>query len=259
MRDLPLHQATAFFGFLNRATVPLLQHRGQDRELFGSGTLFQTRETLILITAGHFIERLTEHGNIAVADDEQIRYVVGRFRTWRSPDSAPYDVGFIDLTAVRRDFDRYSPLGLQHVFRGGDVQQVFVAGFPHEHAYPLTREFLRQPHVFPTRLYTGDPKPEGVETDVDPEHHLLFDFPATGYQYVNGAWAERAVASCQGVSGGPVWGLLPRPDGAVWSPEGAGRLIAIQSSQVKGRFLRATRWRSVHGCLLTWRPELFQP
>lgn len=258
MRDLPLHQATAFFEFLNRATVPLLQRRGDDRELFGSGTLFEARGTLILITAGHFIARLAEHGNIAVADESHIRYVPGRFRTWRSNESEPYDIGFIDLTEVRADFARYAPLGLRHVFSGGEVKQILIAGFPLERAYPITQEFLRQPHVFPTRLYTGDPNPDGVDTAFDPEHHLLFDFPTTAYQYLAGAWPERPVSCCQGVSGGPVWGLLPRAEGAVWSPENAGRLVAIQSSQVKGRFLRATRWRSVHGALLTWRPELFQ-
>lgn len=254
------HEAMAFFYFLNRATVPLLQLRpdGQ-RELFGTGTLFEVGETLFLVTAGHFMEQMAAGGNIAVAEADQIRYVPASFPVWRSVETEPYDVGLIDLTSQRHGFSPYSPLGPEHVLlKTRSVSDVvFVAGFPVEKA-DTTREFLQHPHVFPTAHYQGDPNPPGAGSSFDDDHHLLLDFPKEALQFSEDHWRKREVSSCEGVSGGPVWILLPRGESSeeVWTGERAAKLYGIQSSQLKGRFLRATLWGTIVGCILTWRPEL---
>ncbi len=55
------------------------------------------------------------------------------------------------------------------------------------------------------------------------------------------AWRGDAGQDLRGISGAPVWAVAD-PEGGVWSPNRAMKLIAVEVSVLRGEWIRSTLW-----------------
>jgi hypothetical protein len=229
-------QRAAIVAHARRATIPIvgtLEDSGA-QAVQGSGVLYKARGKHMLVTATHvadsFIEGKLQLGLPAgKALAEPVGHIAlpahsGDVSVIVLPE--PYvevinGCGYWDFVDGDADIDREHDNYSEYVILG----------------YPTAANRVGDSHVdgtslsIHTRLYEGPT--DGVASSAEPrEWDVLFSWPPMGVK-----------EQTPGISGGGVWGI--RETNELWTPSRALRPVAVETSVVPGRWIRATAWDAV--------------
>ncbi|WP_189602167.1 hypothetical protein, partial [Mesorhizobium sp. M8A.F.Ca.ET.161.01.1.1] len=84
---------------------------------------------------------------------------------------------------------------------------------------------------------------EPTVKDPAPGYDLFFYLQPKG-ALVDGSGA-REVTSLKGMSGGPIWAVRSVEEGKFWSAQIASKIVAVQSSEMAGKWSRGVHWHAV--------------
>jgi hypothetical protein len=240
---IPEREFRALKAFLLRSTVPLVYEFGDRIGIRGSGCLYQHRDALFFVTAGHVLAGVDPLSlGIPLRQHDSEVYTVGRGVIGLSKDDdvdvAVYRIDDEDFAMkLRQGYLVLSAENVAHVSRESD--HFVVAGFPHatidRDGNTLKPRDLTQIHTLP---YTGD-----VIGNRGP-HDLFYQLKPTAADL----WGnDRELPKLPGISGGPVWQVLDS-DALIWTPESCLRLVALQVScdPRNERYMRALTWEAVN-------------
>jgi hypothetical protein len=82
--------------------------------------------------------------------------------------------------------------------------------------------------------------------DPVPQFDLFFYVQA---DMTNVDGTQRTVTTLKGLSGGPIWAVREIAETELWAPSKAMKIVAIQSSQLRGEWSRGFRWSAVRQIL----------
>lgn len=217
--------------------------------VLGSGSLVKLRSGLFLVTARHVAEAMRSasgHGRLAVRtrDGHGLIPLPSRL-DWNCPaaeDALDADVCALplDRKLARRLQQSWTPLADASFAHAGALAQqpevaYLIAGYP---AAATAAPGLLT--VYTRRLTTA---PAAAMAPVHPRFDWFFEYARRARDSLTGN--ARHTPELEGVSGAPVWHIVPGKDSASWMPERGLRVVGIQSSYLHSSFIRAKDWSLV--------------
>jgi hypothetical protein len=238
-------EATAIERFVLHVTVPIFLEVGDSGGLLATGTLFKIGGRSFLITARHVFDDLPDLTMLAYPENpiHGGLYTLGSF-TVLKPSEKHIDVAVVELKSpetVERLEANWKFLSLVNVAAPSLITgdgAFFVSGYPGS----LTKTQLGWTKGKLATAYTQRlPSPpieaaQPVISGLD----LFFDY---GHDATSVTGASVKTPELPGVSGPSVWEL--RPVNGVWTPEGAIRVVGIQSAYIHSKYFRAKSWWAV--------------
>lgn len=238
--DQPRERAVVLSA-LSPSAVPIFQFSQEVPVGLGTGTLFQVGDAGFLVTAAHVIRDLRRGGTIRLLDGE-----VAFTPRWRGTSNLDHDIAVLRLN--EEDFERigarHTVLGLGNVwaFRSTPYDEFFLSGFPSDAQSVLRGSATLRTAVALCFRYLGTPPGflEGARLvrRFDAKLEILLH-----HQEGLGPWVA-------GMSGSSLW---CRTEGSI---PGAFRVLGVQTSGLRGRWVRATLWSAVARVFHATWPEL---
>jgi hypothetical protein len=256
--------------FLADCTFPLMGvvPGTNKRAISGTGTLFRIAGVDLIVTAAHVAHELHQAG-LAIPFGLKSDLVVPRRLTGlvelghdfevvvTSEDTS--DIALIKLKPTDLERFHYRSLTLDNVLTPATTDagsSAFVlSGFPAEVVDAERRSDVERPRIFETFLYPkdlaeADPPPD---PPLDPAHHFLLSNLGEGRDPKTGE--VKPWPKLQGISGCSAWMLVEPADKGVWAPERQLKIAGMETSALKGKWLRCTRWVSIAELISTAIPE----
>jgi hypothetical protein len=246
--------------FLARRIVPIVCEREGRRGIFGSGLLVRSGGDTFLVTAQHVVAEIVarcgslRHLAVPVGASAGSALALGRCEVLcPASDARELDADVCALRLTPRTAERLSErwTALQADAAAADPtplpagDRYLIAGYP---AVALRRHF----HDVSGALYRVQTQrlaglPGRALAPVHARHDLFFRYGYRGLsERQRGA---EDTPPLEGLSGAPVWRLLPAAAGTAWSPHRHLRLAGVQTSYLHSSFIRAKNWSLVASLL----------
>lgn len=241
--DLRHNAVVAVDHLAAKSTVPLLREIGELASIEGSGTLFEVRGSHYLVTAAHAAENLSR-GDVCIPCGPNKKEVwalgQGRLATIDKYDLAVFRID--EEMSVDRLKKVWQFLTLDHVWLG-DIHPsatFLLYGFPV--ATTTQRGILvdSTPISYVTARY--DKTPTGLKYPLEPDVDTFLEHKAEAMDRQTNRLV--AVPDLPGISGCSVWAVLDptTTSSAIWSPDTHARIVAIETSYLRGSWIRCRRW-----------------
>ena len=243
---LPKLELAALKAFFLRTTIPLVYESGDTVGVQGTGCLFETEAGLYFVTAGHALEGVdpSKLGIPLRQVDSEVFTGGEGVMAWSKNDDIDVGVYRVDGVELARQLrDAYVILTPANF--GEPVLQennYVVAGYPCA-TVSLVGRTLKPKDL--TQLHTKPYDGEVIGNRTPADLFLKLDRTA------HSLWgSDITVPDLRGISGGPVWQVVPNTDD-VWTPEASLRLVGIQvSCDPKGeKYVRTLRWAAVQAAI----------
>lgn len=257
----PLRQAMtgAAYAFANRSVVPLIGEETDDGvSLEGTGTLFRFEESYVVVTAEHVPRNIPDHRpGLAIGDSDAEIWRPRSTDVYSAGD--PYDIAVIHLkdpdlvTALKRtrEFLTLDNLLLRD---SPALDDFYVHGFPRQMAQLDGGILAVTPFSFTAPRYRGPIDVEGVSVPVDRHKHLLVRMAG---DEIDAGGETAQVPDLAGISGCSIWAnQVPSDTGRVWTPHSDLKVIAVQTSVLRNRWIRGTKWAFLSSALRKIEPSL---
>lgn len=250
-------------GYRQKFTLPLLWDTGESAPLvLGSGTLFEHEGRCFLVTADHiFREDIDDASSPLIATEDvalpdaprasgkapPARLItLGRHTIFRLKPPVVADVIVIELLEVEvinalRAAWGFLPLSAVSDL-GSDDERFVITGFLLQGAKWKDGVVSQAMLNLETDRYHETPTVKAPADGLD-----LFLYLQRSATTVYGQ--ARKIDSLRGLSGGPIWSLREIPRDGVWHPSKAMKVVAVQSSEMEGKWARATDWKAVKAIL----------
>jgi hypothetical protein len=236
----------AITGFILEATIPLL---ADGPKVLGTGTLFTHEDRYFIVTAAHILKVDEDDPTSADIELTGIAFPTGRSRATlvtlgtfvvhRPAPPSRVDVVVLEL----QDGEAIAALKKGWRFLGFDA----VAPFPFNARFILSG--------FPLAGATWDGQNVGqnfLTLATDPLHYVpkvkhpepavdRFFYLEDKGQLLNGSFRE--IPELKGLSGGSLWAYAE--SAGLWSPATALKIVAVQSSYSRGKWIRCADWKAV--------------
>ncbi|MDC0678983.1 hypothetical protein [Sorangium atrum] len=220
-----------------RAAIAVVEEAG-DKMFVGCCTLFRRNNRKFLITAEHVASAISR-GDVALAISENRSelWTPGRGQLASTTD---HDVAVMELKD-QEFLERLQKAGYREFLDDRDVQRgplppdFLLYGYPAEDVKVNGDDLNARPSMITTQQYSGTPS--GLKR------------PLSGYDLFL-AW-QGASKDLTGISGTPVWAVTngPSAGAGVWTPDQAMKVCAVETSALRGEWIRATRWEIVEAVL----------
>jgi len=230
--------------FVFKATLPVLYDSPDGLDQVGTGTLFDVRGRLMLVTAGHLFD-----------DREPERFAISRSyvgshnpRTLGSfdlsrPDNKEIDIAVLvlrDHLTIANARDGWAVLTEENT-GVASAQGIFVLS-----GYPSKRVKVDGANVTGS-LITGFTErlpqvPKNAEPPVDPNLDLFFRYDD---KVIDVNDKEIPAPDLSGLSGSSIWEYVESPHQKLWMPQATLRVIGVQSAYLQGKYTRAKSWSFV--------------
>jgi hypothetical protein len=248
-RVLNDEQDAVIGAYVLQVTIPLLTDGNPAPRIRGTGTLFTHEERYFIVTAAHIFKEDEDDPSSADIDltevacptglvDAKLRRL-GKFSLYRPPSPSRVDAAIVELhdgETIETLKNGWQFLALDAVAPFPFNARFMVTGFLYEgvkwDGNNVGQRFLK---------LTTDPLhyvPETAfpEPSVDRFFYLQDQAPRP-----DGSW--RDIPKLQGLSGGSLWAYTEPP--GLWSASKAVKIVAVQSSYLRGKWIRCTDWSAV--------------
>jgi len=245
----------ALADYIGNGSIPIVGDDGQVRAFEGTGTLFRFGDSAVLVLAAH-VRPLIEAGFafIPLGGGDQTR-IRGDFAEATGREDP-------DVLAIRLPSELAEALeGRYRAHSTGDLFNpnahtalgYMLAGFQNAERDPLDPRSYSVPMKVLAREYEGSLEDLWLEFRLDPYAHLLLTYER--------AWAteggeSRELPDPRGISGCSVWAVVGRQESAVWDPGDRVRIFAVETSVIRNRWIRSTRWGVVARLLFEAWPDV---
>lgn len=238
---IPAEKHTAITRFIQRSTLPIYVATKERQFPVGTGTLFTVNDGYYLVTAAHVAEHCRA-APLALPTSHRVPALtgLGRHDVLRGARS-DHDIGLIALyderviARLRRVWTFLGPENIGIPLSNGPY---YVQGYLEPRA---VRAGITPPGMMLGILcgrWNG--KVPSLDDPFDPQNDLMLEL---GPQSLDGQTLEESpTPHVQGMSGASVWEVRPESRGRLWTPQSQVRIVAIQSSELHGSYLRAKRW-----------------
>jgi hypothetical protein len=233
----------ALHSYATLSTVPIVGEGNEGLSLEGTGTLFEAEGKHFLVTADHATKLLCE-GNAGIPleprESELWTPGPGQYTCSKKFDVGVFRIDHASTVDNLRKAWRF--LSLKNVYFGDIPRDVhfLLYGFPSCLA-KMDKDTLRTPPAsFVTTAYEGEL--EGFSDPYDSKVDLMLTHKLEGESAKDGS--PTSVPDLKGVSGCSVW-CVPPTDGAgndIWSVEKHTKIVAIETSRLRGKWIRCRRW-----------------
>ena len=240
--------------FLRKVTVPILCDTPKGIDHIGTGTLFEIDNKYFLITAQHIFENFNAKDlSIPNNPTDSDLQTLGRF-VLHKPSCEAIDIAVLQLQesrtidTVKKGWRLLKP---ENAAPASPEGAFLLCGYPSQritvHGGRLAGTLLI---AYTARL--GE-MPKEAKQPVDPHLDLFFRHD-TNPTDLDGQ--PIAGPHLGGTSGCSIWEYYESASRLVWTPESALRIIGIQSSFLKGQFIRTKSWEFVMATLREIDPNL---
>ncbi len=251
---------SAINNFLFSVTVPIFSDSQNIVDPKATGTFFEIRGRIFLITANHLFDEI-DADTLAVpkgySGKNQLQ-IIGKSEVSRPRGShaASIDIAIIEIlnpetiAIVKKGWQL---LGLENVSQLSPDGDFLLSGFPSNTIKKVGNDFVGIPFsIISERI---ENIPNSAEQPVDPSIDLFFEYGPTAF---NLRGEEVPNPRLQGASGASVWQIQKLSHGTTWTPQRALKLIGVQSSARHGEFFRVKNWHYVLLMLQKIDPALVQ-
>lgn len=240
-QGIPAEKHTAITRYVLRSSVPIYLATKDRQFPIGTGTLFAVNGGHYVITAAH-VAKLCRTAPLALPTSLSTSALtaLGRHDVVRGARS-DHDIGLIaihDERVVARLRGAWTFLGPENIGVPRSNGPFYVQGY----LEPVSVRAGITPPGTVLGIMCGrwDGKISSQEDPFDPENDLMLE---VGPQAIDGETLEVSpTPSVRGMSGASVWEVRPEPRGELWTPQSQIRIVAIQSSELRGAYMRAKRW-----------------
>jgi hypothetical protein len=236
-------KAAAVKQFMLKVTVPIFCDTRNGVDHVATGTLFEIDGKCFLVTARHvFDSQEAEHFSIPYNPFSSQLNTLGRF-ILHKPDHEAIDIAVLELQeeatidAVKEGWHLLKP---QLAAIAAPTGLFLLCGYPSQ-GMTLTGGKFEGSLMMVYTARMGD-IPSDADPPVDGRLDLFFHH-STNATGIDGK--PSLTPHLGGTSGASIWQYYERPDRPVWMPETSLRIIGIQSSFRKDRFMRAKSWEFV--------------
>jgi hypothetical protein len=252
--ELEKYESESLNAFRLKYTIPIVREldRGEAMEILGTGTLFAHEDRYFIVTADHIFREdendpsspLIDMREIAIPDRpvQAKLHTIGSHTIYRIRPPTVLDVIVLELLArdtigyLKKNWG-FLPFSIISAPREDD--RFVISGFMTEGA-KYDREVLRQRML---NLETDFLFDEPTVKDPAPGYDLYFYLQPKG-ALVDGSGA-REITSLKGMSGGPIWAVRSVEKEKFWSAQTASKIVAVQSSEMAGKWSRGVHWHAV--------------
>lgn len=243
---VPEREFAALKAYFLSTTIPLLYESGDTIGVQGTGCLFEAETGLYFVTAGHVLEGVDPSKlGIPLRQVNSEVFTLGEgVVAWSKNDDIDVGVYRIDDVELARQL-RLAYVILTPANSGDPIPQhnrYVIAGYPSS-TVSLIGRTLKPKDL--TQLHTGPYDGDVIGDRTPADLFLRLDRAA------HGLWGtDITTPDLRGISGGPVWQVLPRVDG-IWTPEASLRLVGIQVScdPKREKYVRTLRWAAVQAAI----------
>lgn len=248
--EIELQAFRAIVEMASHSIVPLICESGADAGVYGTGTLFTDEKDYYLITACHVADAIRENkvGVPSTPRNSEIWTLGNGELTYsQKADVAVFRIGSAD--SQKKLLAGWTFLTPDFVWTGAipDDCSFLLYGFPSELGKMKGGTLHSPPASFVTTRFQGTPT--GFGDPYDPNIDVILTHKAVGLSDQSGTVVD--VPNLPGVSGCPVWAVAPvesNPNN-IWVAKNNARISAIETSYVKGSWIRARRWSIVQKIL----------
>jgi len=252
--ELEKYETQSLNSFRLKYTIPIVREldSGEAMEILGTGTLFTHEDRYFIVTADHIFREdendpsspLIDMREIAIPDRpvQANLHTIGSHTIYRIRPPTVLDVIVLELLApdtigyLKKNWG-FLPFSTISAPRSDD--RFVISGFMTEGA-AYDRKVLRQRML---NLETDFLFDKPTVKDPAPGYDLFFYLQPKG-ALVDGSGA-REVTSLKGMSGGPIWAVRSVEQGKFWSAQTASKIVAVQSSEMAGKWSRGVHWHAV--------------
>jgi hypothetical protein len=247
-------KAAAIKQLMLNVTVPIFCKKREGIDHVSTGTLFEIEDRYFLVTARHvFDDQEVKDFSIPYNPVRSQLYTLGRFMLHK-PDNDAIDVAVLEIQeertidAIKKGWRLLKP-GTAAIAAPKGI--FMLCGYPSQRM-SLTSETVSGSLImaYTTRL---DEVPSDAEGPIDERLDLFFHH-ATNAADMHGR--PSLIPHLGGTSGASVWQYYEPPGQSVWAPETSLRIVGVQSSVLKDRFIRAKSWEFVMAILRKIDPPL---
>jgi hypothetical protein len=261
IRDFVPHQLQAIQEWMARTVIPLLYDDPSGKlDSYGSGVLIESNGNILFATARHnlfFLDQTTRRELTRLAiplpdrEDPGKNHPVntlGLFDLlWPSNSQGQdIDVALLHLkdpdliAALRKSWTVVDRSKAVAASRQGSF---VLSGYPSDRVRPTSQGICGSLNTIYTERMLQTP--QNATQPVNSKYDLFFHYDLNATD-LEGNVVKTPTAP--GMSGSVVWELY-RTDNEVWAPEKVLKMVAIQSSWMKGNFARAKSWAYVEHIL----------
>jgi hypothetical protein len=239
--------------FMLRVTIPILCKRSKGIDHIATGTLFEIDDCYYLVTAAHVFDDWNAK-NFTIPNDPNGSNLrpLGRFILHKFSEEA-IDIAVLELqdsatiNAVKKGWVLLKPA---HTALASPEGVFILAGYPSEWIkvadQRLTGTLIT---AYTVRLN------EVPEDASEPIHTRLDLFFHHAKEATDANGKPLPSPDLGGTSGSSVWEYYERRNQSVWTPENSLRIIGVQVSCRKGRYIRAKSWQFVFEILRKIHPR----
>lgn len=259
------NERAAIDDFIRQVTVPILLDVGPTPALQGTGTLLNVHGRVFLVTARHVLDNIDPLIFAFPANAQRGSIHTLGIRQILKPRDFRIDVAAIELQdpevleLVRSNWRTLTLANVASPSQTTADQAVLVAGFPAALTKPkdgwlsgaLVSTYTQRIPLVPEEMrdsYVNGDYPH------NPDFDLYYDHNIEGTD-LDGKLV--ATPKLEGVSGASIWEFVPQ-SGLLWTAESGARVVGIQSSYLRGKYLRAVNWKAVALVLDQSDPEISQ-
>jgi hypothetical protein len=220
---------------------------GEKANPIGTGTFLDLCDRTFLITASHVLENV-DLSNLAVPkahSGKQAIHTLGEIDVHRPGNSVAelVDIAIVEIkerSVLDIVHSGWVAITLDDVLDTNSAGHFILCGFPSAQIQAEGADFRGQ--LFSAISKPIPEIPESAGRPVHPDIDIFFEYKNS---LLGLRGDEIAAPRLQGVSGASIWKIHQMPEGVVWSPNRALKIVGIQSSTRHGEFFRGKRWRYV--------------
>jgi len=228
--------------FVARVVFPLIYEEPQGTAIKGSGCFYRANNSNFVVTAAHVLEKLSlEDLGIPIAPVSDVR--IRQFMNVEAhfPENRDIDVAVLELKDqlfIKEVFANWVCLSDENVDTSEDNEddEYLVAGHPFRNVYPDGNKLIpKSLFQLYTSQYKGSVEKGKDETDLFMKHSKIAK---------NADNQIIETIDMEGVSGSPVWKLIPSTSG-IWAPIRNLQLSAVECAFKANSYIRGKKWSVV--------------
>lgn len=241
--------------FMMKVTVPIFCQTSSGADHIATGTLFEISDRHFLVTARHIFDK-QDPGTFSIPYNPTRSKLntLGRL-ILHTPDHDAIDVAVLELQEDRTiDAIKvgWRSLTTRNAAVASPTGIFLLCGYPSQWM-SSTKQTLSGCFVMVYTTRLAEVPPEAAE----PINDRLDLFLCHADRGVNFRGDPSSVPELGGTSGASVWQYHESRSQAVWSPESSLRIVGVQSSVFKNRFIRAKSWEFVVAVLSKIEPPIW--
>jgi hypothetical protein len=234
--------------FAGTVTVPVLhEHKPDQVDQIGTGTLFDVEGRLLFVTAGHIFDEINPQDMVIPSTKTKELHGIGPYELFR-PDIEDIDIAVIELKhapAIERARDGWRVLSLADTAEPSEEGHFILAGYPSERGTRVGG--LLGGSLLTLHTERLAQLPRSVVTSASSDLDLFFRYEQEA-ETIDGK--TMAVPKLPGCSGASMWEYREPPDMRFWNAEQCLHIVGVQSSYFdKKGYFRVKRWSYVRAMI----------